>query len=393
MNVSQKAANCLDSLLAASGLVFERRSDPRHATSRSALLSWRDGEFAARKPVRLIDISRSGAAVEVDGDCPSSSHVRICLGAQDPADWIDARVLGAQSIDGSKTVLRLAFHRRCLPSLIDLVVHGRRSHRANWHYTVGVCESLEGRQLLSAGAAHSQIEVAAEIGAVNTIHEHKVSTQVVHAAASRHHTASRLAHTSATTAGRHAVAGANHALDAAVKSSPARQSTHALSVGSQRVTPPPTALPASTDGASSASVPMLTLANLENDSFLAGVLYGTPGRMASGIAADGAVGVNATWESGQATTWYIEEQRYGADFVQAGLVTGDSALVQQGWNILNWGFAKEAADGSFPGTGDAFHSTSMFVEAAARALLLEVQANAPNAAQLVAERGRPGRCE
>ena len=125
--------------------------------------------------------------------------------------------------------------------------------------------------------------------------------------------------------------------------------------------------------------------DIAQDSFLATVLYSVPKRMASGIAADGAVGVNATWETGQTSTWFIEQQRYGADFVQAGLATGNAALVQQGWQILDWGFSKEAADGSFPGTGDAFHSTSMFVEAEARALLLEVQAGAPDAAALVAK--------
>ena len=123
---------------------------------------------------------------------------------------------------------------------------------------------------------------------------------------------------------------------------------------------------------------------IATDSFLSKVLYSTPGRMASQIAADGAIGVNSSWENGQSASWYIEQQRYGADFVQAGLQTGNTALVQQGWQILNWGFAHEAANGSFPGTGDAFHSTSMFVEAGARALLLEVQSGAPNASQLVA---------
>ena len=128
-----------------------------------------------------------------------------------------------------------------------------------------------------------------------------------------------------------------------------------------------------------------TLYGTANDDFLTKVLYNVPGRMASSIAADGAVGVNATWENGQSTTWYIEQQRYGADFVQAGLVTGKADLARQGWQILDWGFNREAADGSFPTTGDAFHSTSMFVEAAARALLLEVQSGAADADQLVAK--------
>ena len=123
-----------------------------------------------------------------------------------------------------------------------------------------------------------------------------------------------------------------------------------------------------------------SLYDLANDPLLSQVLYSTPRRMASGIADSGAVGVNATWEAGQATTWYIEQQRYGADFVQAGLVRGDASLAAHGWKILDWGFARQASDGSFAGTGDAFHSTSMFVEAAARALLLEQQSGSGGSA-------------
>jgi hypothetical protein len=144
-------------------------------------------------------------------------------------------------------------------------------------------------------------------------------------------------------------------------------------------------IPVATQVVAIATPPAPSLLSIATDSFLSTVLYSTPGRMASQIAPDGAIGVNATWEAGQSSTWVIEEQRYGADFVQAGLETHNAALVQQGWQILNWGFAKEGANGSFPGTGDAFHSTSMFVEAAARALLLEVQSGAPNAAQLVSQ--------
>jgi hypothetical protein len=135
----------------------------------------------------------------------------------------------------------------------------------------------------------------------------------------------------------------------------------------------------------STSTPEISLLGIANDSFLSQVLYSTPSRMASAIAPDGAVGVNANWENGLAPTWYIEQQRYGADFVQAGLVQGNAGLTQQGWNILDWGFGKEAANGSYPGTGDAFHSTSMFFEAAARALLLEVQSGSQDAPQLMAQ--------
>jgi hypothetical protein len=63
-------------------------------------------------------------------------------------------------------------------------------------------------------------------------------------------------------------------------------------------------------------------------------------------------------------------------------------FLANGENIFNWGFSKQTTDGGFnnctsctpptQGTGDAFHSTLMFVEAVARCLILMQQS--PNAA-------------
>jgi hypothetical protein len=90
----------------------------------------------------------------------------------------------------------------------------------------------------------------------------------------------------------------------------------------------------------------------------------------SAMAADGAVGVNARWEQDQAPRWYIEEQRAGEPLILAGLIHHDAAAIDAGIKMFNWGFAHQAADGSFHGTGDAFHSTALFVEAVAHASLL-----------------------
>jgi hypothetical protein len=84
------------------------------------------------------------------------------------------------------------------------------------------------------------------------------------------------------------------------------------------------------------------------------------------VDAAGAVGVNRDG----AARWFIEEQRAGADFVQRGMATGNPEWVATGWRILDWGIARQAPDGDFPGTGDPFHSVSFFVESLARALSL-----------------------
>ena len=87
------------------------------------------------------------------------------------------------------------------------------------------------------------------------------------------------------------------------------------------------------------------------------------------IASDGAVGLNIAWEGGTSSKWYIELQRYGAAYVDAGIHREDPSLIQQGLHILDWGFAHQSPDGSFSTTSDPYHSTTFFVEAAARATL------------------------
>lgn len=122
-----------------------------------------------------------------------------------------------------------------------------------------------------------------------------------------------------------------------------------------------------TNGHKSAGV---SFYNMASSSSLKSTLYKNIHRIVIGVDEDGAVSTNRKWEQGQSNRWYIEQQRYGADLIQAGVYTRNTRLIDDGLKALDWGFRKEAQDGSFPGTGDPFHSTSLFVEASARALLL-----------------------
>lgn len=92
------------------------------------------------------------------------------------------------------------------------------------------------------------------------------------------------------------------------------------------------------------------------------------------VASDGAAGANVAYEAGTASDWYIEEQAIGVTYIKTGIDQENPATISEGLSILNWGFNREGSDGSFPGTGDGtdgepFHSTSIFIEAAARAML------------------------
>lgn len=119
------------------------------------------------------------------------------------------------------------------------------------------------------------------------------------------------------------------------------------------------------------------LLTISTDPLLAKTLYQHPDRLISGVAPSGAANVNAQWEKKEGAEWFIEQQRGGADLVQAGVVLKDQALIRQGILVINWGFAQQGPNGDFPGTGDPLHSTSFFVEAAARSALLLKQARFP----------------
>ncbi|BCL35589.1 hypothetical protein [Nostoc sp. MS1] len=112
--------------------------------------------------------------------------------------------------------------------------------------------------------------------------------------------------------------------------------------------------------------------DFENEStdLIANVLYrGLSGRYRS-IMPNGANGANVLWVHNKAKRWYIEEQRYGEDLVIGGLIKNDPQAIEAGFKMFDWGFAYQVDDGSFFMTGDRFHSTSFFVQAVARSLLV-----------------------
>jgi len=99
------------------------------------------------------------------------------------------------------------------------------------------------------------------------------------------------------------------------------------------------------------------------------LLYRHPADGLRGATARGAAGVNARWEGGASRQWFIEEQRAGEVAAIGALLTYDVATIDAALRLLDWGFARQVADGSFAGSGDPFHSTSFFVAAAAHTCL------------------------
>ncbi len=120
-----------------------------------------------------------------------------------------------------------------------------------------------------------------------------------------------------------------------------------------------------------------TLLSLAQDEILVRGLYRSPYLIpADRISPAGAMSLNAWWEAEpEGKQWFIEMQRFGAEIVQAAVVCKETGWIMRGLRIVDWGFARQGPDGDFPGTGDAYHSTELFVEGASRCWLLLQQAD------------------
>ncbi|GAC1324808.1 MAG: hypothetical protein NVSMB22_14010 [Chloroflexota bacterium] len=102
----------------------------------------------------------------------------------------------------------------------------------------------------------------------------------------------------------------------------------------------------------------------ETDPALFRVLY----QYGQAIAAsNGAVGPNI---SAPRSRWYLEYQRAGGLDVIAGVMRGDTTLIDRGLLMFRYGLDREATNGDFPGSMWPFHGTAMFLAEAAPALLV-----------------------
>src|SRR5919205_783785 len=68
--------------------------------------------------------------------------------------------------------------------------------------------------------------------------------------------------------------------------------------------------------------------------------------------------------------WYLEEQRAGVTDVMDGVLRHEPELLAEGLKIFHFGLARQAKDGSFPGSTWPFHGTAMFLSEAGPALIM-----------------------
>ena len=83
-------------------------------------------------------------------------------------------------------------------------------------------------------------------------------------------------------------------------------------------------------------------------------------------ATNGAYGANL---AAPRSSWFLEEQRAGATDVIDGVLRQEPELTAEGLRMFHYGLAREAANGSFPGSASPFHGTAMFLSEAGPSLI------------------------
>ena len=108
----------------------------------------------------------------------------------------------------------------------------------------------------------------------------------------------------------------------------------------------------------------------ERSALLTSTFYANADVLLKQVERSGAMGVNRGWEaSASKGDWYIEEQRFADTVIGAGVNRNRDDLIDAGLRAIEWGFARQTADGSFP-CKDNYLSASYFVAATAHALWL-----------------------
>jgi len=112
-------------------------------------------------------------------------------------------------------------------------------------------------------------------------------------------------------------------------------------------------------------------AGYERSALLTDTFYRNAEVLLQQVSRSGAMGINRGWESNarKGGEWYIEEQRFADTIIGAGVNRNRADLIDAGLRALEWGFAQQAPDGSFP-CRDNFLSTSYFVAAAGHSIWL-----------------------
>lgn len=121
-------------------------------------------------------------------------------------------------------------------------------------------------------------------------------------------------------------------------------------------------------------------AAFERSALLGDTFYRNADALLMQVEKSGAMGVNRGWEAAARKNgeWFIEEQRFADTVIGAGVNRNRNELIDAGVRAIEWGFAQQSPDGSFP-CKDNYLGAAYFVAASAHSIwLLETTGYARN---------------
>jgi hypothetical protein len=98
------------------------RTNPRYRTRHRANLVWPDMPKVRKNRVRLIDISRAGAALSTSSPPPVSTVVRLRLVGAESTPWIEGVVLGVERLDDKQCRVRVLFRDPCPSFFLKIAI-------------------------------------------------------------------------------------------------------------------------------------------------------------------------------------------------------------------------------------------------------------------------------
>lgn len=112
-------------------------------------------------------------------------------------------------------------------------------------------------------------------------------------------------------------------------------------------------------------------AAFERSALLADTFYRNADALLMQVEKSGAMGVNRGWEASARKNgeWFIEEQRFADTVIGAGVNRNRSELIDAGLRAIEWGFAQQSPDGSFP-CKDNYLGAAYFVAASGHSIWL-----------------------
>ncbi len=104
----------------------DRRSAPRYPANESRInLAWSTGNDYQNTDARIVNISQTGALIEVDRLPPGNGPLWMRLGEHEFHEWVEARLVAANKPWFGRGRLRVHFSAGCPFDFFKTVVIGR----------------------------------------------------------------------------------------------------------------------------------------------------------------------------------------------------------------------------------------------------------------------------